>query len=70
MSRPSVLLLCHMQRGRAIAQAVSRWRPTAAARVQSRVWSSAICGGQSGAQAVSRTWKDSVREAGFLDFVR
>jgi hypothetical protein len=34
--------------GRAIAQAVSRWLPTAAARVRSRVWSSGICGGQSG----------------------
>jgi hypothetical protein len=30
--------------GRAIAQAVSRWLPTAAARVRSRVWSSGICG--------------------------
>jgi hypothetical protein len=28
-----------------------RWLPTAAARVQSRVWSSGICGGQSGAGA-------------------
>jgi hypothetical protein len=28
--------------GRAIAEAVSRWLPTAAARVQSRVWSSGI----------------------------
>jgi hypothetical protein len=37
--------------GRAIAQAVSRWLPTAAARVRSRVWSSAICGGQIGAVA-------------------
>jgi hypothetical protein len=36
-------------RGRSIAQAVSRWLPTAAARVRSRVWSSGICGGQSGA---------------------
>jgi hypothetical protein len=36
---------------RAIAQAVSRWLPTAAARVQARVWSSGICGGQSGAGA-------------------
>jgi hypothetical protein len=35
--------------GRAIAQAISRWLPTAAARLRSRVWSSAICGGQSGA---------------------
>jgi hypothetical protein len=37
--------------GRAIAESVSRWLPTAAARVQSRVWSSGICGGQSGAGA-------------------
>jgi hypothetical protein len=37
--------------GRAIAEAVSRWLPTAAARVQSRVWSSGICGGQSGVGA-------------------
>jgi hypothetical protein len=33
--------------GRATAEAVSRWLPTAAARVKSRVWSSGICGGQS-----------------------
>jgi hypothetical protein len=32
------------QLGRAIAQAVSRWLPTAVARV----WSSGICGGQRG----------------------
>jgi hypothetical protein len=38
-------------KGRAIAQAVSRWLPTAAARVRARVWSSGICGGQSGAGA-------------------
>jgi hypothetical protein len=38
-------------RGRSIAQAVSRWLPTAAARVQSRSWSSGICGGQNGAGA-------------------
>jgi hypothetical protein len=37
--------------GRAIAQAVSRWLPTAAARVRSRLWSSGICGGQSDAGA-------------------
>jgi hypothetical protein len=37
--------------GRATAEAVSRWLPTAAARVQSRVWSSGICGGQSGTGA-------------------
>jgi hypothetical protein len=34
--------------GRAIVQAVSRWLPTEAARVRARVWSSGICGGQSG----------------------
>jgi hypothetical protein len=34
-----------VQEDRAIAQAVSRWLPTAGARV----WSSRICGGQSGA---------------------
>jgi hypothetical protein len=28
--------------GRAIAQAVSRWLPTAAARIQTRVWSCGI----------------------------
>jgi hypothetical protein len=38
-------------KGRAIAQAVSRWLPTAAASVRARVWSSGICGGQSGAGA-------------------
>jgi hypothetical protein len=37
--------------GRTIAEAVSRWLPTAAAWVQSRVWSSGICGGQSGVWA-------------------
>jgi hypothetical protein len=37
--------------GRAIAEAVSRWLPTAAARVQSWVWSSGISGGQSRAGA-------------------
>jgi hypothetical protein len=35
--------------GRAIAQALSRWLPTTVARVQTRVWSRGICGGQSGA---------------------
>jgi hypothetical protein len=39
------------QPGRAIAQAVSRRLPTAPARVQTRVWSSGICGGQNGAGA-------------------
>jgi hypothetical protein len=38
-------------KGRAIAQSVSRWLPTAAARVRARVWSSGICGGQYGAVA-------------------
>jgi hypothetical protein len=37
--------------GRAIAQAVRRWLPTAAARVRTRVRSCGICGGQSGAGA-------------------
>jgi hypothetical protein len=37
--------------GHTIAQAVSRWLPTAVAQVQSRVWSSGICGGQSGSGA-------------------
>jgi hypothetical protein len=37
--------------GRAVGQEVSRWLPTAAARVRSKVWSSRICGGQSGAGA-------------------
>jgi hypothetical protein len=37
-----------MQLGHAIAKAVSRWLPTAAARVRARVWSSRICGGQTG----------------------
>jgi hypothetical protein len=37
--------------GRAIVQAVSRWLPTAAARVRARVWSCGICGGQSSAGA-------------------
>jgi hypothetical protein len=37
--------------GRALAQAVSRRLPTAAARIRARVWSSGICGEQSGAGA-------------------
>jgi hypothetical protein len=37
--------------GRAIAQAVSPYLPTAAARVRAQVWSCGICGGQSGAGA-------------------
>jgi hypothetical protein len=54
-------LLCWhylMSNGRAIAQAISRRLPTAAARVRSRVRSYEICGGQSG------TW------AGFLRVLR
>jgi hypothetical protein len=37
--------------GRAIAQVVSRWFRTAAARVRSQVRSCGICGGQSGIEA-------------------
>jgi hypothetical protein len=37
--------------GRAIAQAVSRWLPTAAAQVRSQVRSCGICGRQSGTGA-------------------
>jgi hypothetical protein len=37
--------------GCAIAQAVSRWLPTAAAQVRSQVKSCGICGGQSGTGA-------------------
>jgi hypothetical protein len=48
---PAVMPVCALAEGRAIAQAVSRWLLTAAARVRSRVWSSEICGGQSGAVA-------------------
>jgi hypothetical protein len=45
--------------GRAIAQAVSRWLSTATTRAQARVWSSGICGGQSG------TGADFLRELWF-----
>jgi hypothetical protein len=38
--------------GRAIAQAVSRWLPSAAARVRSQVMSCGICGGKRGTGAV------------------
>jgi hypothetical protein len=38
-------------RGHAIAQTVSRWLPTAAARVRAQVSSCGICGGQSGVGA-------------------
>jgi hypothetical protein len=40
-----------MRFGRIIAQEVSRWILTAADRVRARVWSSGICGGQSGVGA-------------------
>jgi hypothetical protein len=40
-----------LHKGRAITQAVSRWLPTAAARVRARVWTCGICGGQSSAGA-------------------
>jgi hypothetical protein len=42
---------CYSCPGRAIAQAVSRWLSTAAARVRSQVRSCGICGGQSGTGA-------------------
>jgi hypothetical protein len=48
--RPQYLVLSS-GKGRAIAQAVSRRLPTAAARVRSQVRSCGICGGQSGAAA-------------------
>jgi hypothetical protein len=44
-------VLSSFDEGCAIAQAVSRLLPTPAARFRSRVWSSGICGGQSGAGA-------------------
>jgi hypothetical protein len=37
------------EKGPAMVQAIGSRIPTAAARVQPRVWSSGICGGQSGA---------------------
>jgi hypothetical protein len=37
--------------GRAIAQEVSRWLPTAVARVRARVWPSGIYGGKNSARA-------------------
>jgi hypothetical protein len=39
-----------MRLGRAVAQAVSRWLPTAAARVRVGA-ASGVCGGQSGTEA-------------------
>jgi hypothetical protein len=47
----NLTFLAYCELGSAIAQAVSRWLPTAAARVRARVWSCGICGGQSGAGA-------------------
>jgi hypothetical protein len=44
-----MIYLLSFIKGRDIAQALSCWLPTAAAWVQSWVWSSGICGGQSGA---------------------
>jgi hypothetical protein len=38
-------------KGRAIAQAISRWLTTEAGRVRAQVWSYRICGGQSGTGA-------------------
>jgi hypothetical protein len=38
-------------KGRVIAQAVSRWLPTAATRVRARARSCGICAGQSGTEA-------------------
>jgi hypothetical protein len=46
-----IVLFNLYKNGRAIAEAVSRCLPTAAVRVQTRVWPSGICGGQSGAGA-------------------
>jgi hypothetical protein len=37
------MVLVHLW-GRAIAQAVSRWLPTAAARLRARDWLCGICG--------------------------
>jgi hypothetical protein len=37
------------EKGRAVAQAVSRWLSTAVAWVQTRFYSCGVCGGQSGA---------------------
>jgi hypothetical protein len=50
-TRLTSLLLTHVLKDHAIAQAVSRWLPTAAVRVRARVWACGICGGQSGARA-------------------
>jgi hypothetical protein len=49
--RKHLPVLVTTAKGRAIAQAVSRWVPTAAARFPAQVWPSGICDGQSGAEA-------------------
>jgi hypothetical protein len=46
-----IFVIPYSTSGRAIAQAVSHWLPTAADRVRARVWQSRICGGQNGAGA-------------------
>jgi hypothetical protein len=48
---PTFLYMTKRDLSRAIAQAVSCWLPTAAARVRARFWSCGICGGQRGAGA-------------------
>jgi hypothetical protein len=48
--RFSIELGRYLGRGRAVAQAVSRWLPTAVARVRVRA-ACGICGGQSGTGA-------------------
>jgi hypothetical protein len=58
VSEKRITSIFRVQDGHTIAQAVSRWLPTAAARVRARVWSSGICGVQCGA------------EAGFLQVLR
>jgi hypothetical protein len=45
------VLVLFIFKGRAIAQAVRRWFPTAATRVRAQVRSCGICGGQSGTGA-------------------
>jgi hypothetical protein len=46
-----VKTLAYTSQGHVIAQAVSSWHPTAAARLRSQVKSCVICGGRSGARA-------------------
>jgi hypothetical protein len=50
-SSTSTFVALLLEFGRVIAQAVSRWLPTAAARVRFQVRSYGICGGQSGTGA-------------------